>query len=66
MEAATEADRELYEYVRTQFFPAQVEKARQLAKDKKTDVTVDRYLQSRMFTNLAYRPAVKIKRKLGL
>ena len=62
IEEATQADRALYNYVRDEFFPAQQERARQLTGDRPLVEPADRYQASRMFTNLVYRPAVKIKR----
>lgn len=66
IEEATQADMALYKYVCEEFFPAQQERARELSGDTPLQEPPDRYQASRMFTNLAYRPAVKIKRALKL
>lgn len=64
MEEANAADIELYEKVRAEIFPAQAEKARAMSPDQSPGKPRDRYLESRLFTNLAYRPAVKLQRAL--
>lgn len=62
IEEATEADRLLYERVRDEVFPAQLEKAAKMSAGKEHKDPPDRYLASRRYTNLVYRPAVKMNR----
>jgi hypothetical protein len=63
IEAATEADRVLYEKVHSTIFPAQLEEARQLTAGKLHRNPPDRYQAGRYYTNIIYRPAVKLNRK---
>ena len=63
IEEATKADRELYNRVRDELFPVQLERAAAIARDRGPRVAPDRYRASRLFTNFVYRPAVKLKRR---
>ncbi len=64
IEDATQADRAVYDYVKNELFPTQTRRAEKQAKNYPGSMP-DRYQASRHFTNLVYRPAVKIKRALG-
>jgi hypothetical protein len=65
IEEATQADRQLYTYLKDEFFPAQQQRADAArARYDSRDHTGDHYLASRYYTNLVYRPAVKISRML--
>ena len=65
IEEATQADRQLYTYLKDEFFPAQQQRADAArARHGSRDHTGDHYLASRLYSNLVYRRAVKISRML--
>ena len=64
MQEANAADIELYERVRDELLPEQTERAKAAAEMASRKPFRNRYLDSRIFTNIAYRPAVKLRRSL--
>jgi hypothetical protein len=65
LEEANSVDMEFYSHIRETLFPAQHATAEQLLIETGEHLTPDRYRASRIFTNLVYRPAVKLARQFS-
>jgi hypothetical protein len=63
IEEATEADQTLYQRVLNEIFPAQIELAVKLATESSSTRQPEHYFASRMYTNMVYRPSVKLLKK---
>jgi hypothetical protein len=62
IEEATQADQKLYDRVSQEIFPAQQELAAVKSAENADKPEPDHYLASRMYTNLVYRPSIKLMR----